>query len=266
LLIVLVFAAVVASARDDEGQLLYPHKWDRKFLGLPKIDKGKQKRPAYTAAEIETIIARALSRDESREAMLYALLAASGLRVGEAMALKVAHFTGDSLEIKKSLWNGVLYDPKTSNGIRIVDLAPELAESLRAFLGTRKSGYIFQTANGKPLHQSNVLRRSLHPILASMGRGEDWKAGFHGFRRFRVTWLRQHSVPEQLIAFWIGHAREKTVTDGYSRICDDSGFRKSLSEQVGSGLPNGIWEKLAMLDPDGPLASHLQTSTQVFVN
>jgi hypothetical protein len=105
----------------------------------------------------------------------------------------------------------------------------------------------------------------LHPILANMGRGVNWKAGFHAFRRYRVTWLRKHSVPEQLIDYWTGHSTEKTVTDGYSKICADGEFRKSIAEQVGSGLPKGIFEKLAMLDPNGPLDSHLSAPAQVLV-
>ena len=51
--------------------------------------------------------------------------------------------------------------------------------------------------------------------------------GCHAFRRFRVTELRKHLVPEDLIAFWLGHGG-KTVTDVYSRLRDDAGFRKQV--------------------------------------
>jgi len=197
--------------------------------------------------------------------MLYMLFSGSGLREGEAFGLEIPHFIGDSLTIKQQLWNGVIGPPKTVAGVRTVDLAPELAARLRQFIGTRKSGYVFRTAKGTPLHASNVLRRSLHPILASMGRGEDWKAGFHAFRRYRVTWLRKQNVPEQLIDYWIGHSTDKTVTDGYSKICEDGEFRKLIAARVGTGLPDEIFGKLAIMDPNGPLDVRLSSPAQVLV-
>jgi integrase len=224
-----VVAAVIASATDEDGQQQFPRKWDRKFLDLPKVDKTNQKRPTYTAADVEAIISRA----DGQEAMLYALLAGTGLRVGEALGLKVQHFSGGSLKIEKALWNGVLYDPKTTNGIRVVDLSQGLAQMLREHIGARRDGYIFQTAKGSPLHQSNVLRRSLHLILAKLGREET--AGFHGFRRFRVTHLRKQETPEDLLRFWIGHG-DKSVTDGYSKLAEDVEYRKAVAERVGTGF------------------------------
>jgi hypothetical protein len=39
---------------------------------------------------------------------------------------------------------------------------------LKEFVGDRTTGFVFRNAEGKPLAQSNVLRRSLHPVLASL--------------------------------------------------------------------------------------------------
>jgi hypothetical protein len=38
-------------------------------------------------------------------------------------------------------------------------------------IGDRKSGLLFSTSTGKPLSQSNILRRWLHPILKQL----NWK-------------------------------------------------------------------------------------------
>jgi integrase len=108
---------------------------------------------------------------------------------------------------------------------------------LCAFIGDRKNGFIFRNENGGPLHQSNLLRRSLHPVLEEMGRG---KSGFHGFRRFRVTHLRKQGTPEDLLRFWIGHG-DKTVTDRYARLKDDKEFRKEVAERVGIGFAIASW-------------------------
>ena len=72
--------------------------------------------------------------------------------------------------------------------MRDIDLHPDAARLLRNFIGSRKSGFLFQTANGTMLDPGNIDRDSLRPILEEMGRGE---AGtlFNVFRRFREVVL-----------------------------------------------------------------------------
>jgi len=72
---------------------------------------------------------------------------------------------------------------------------------LKAFIGDRTSGLVFQNEKGKPLAQSNVSRRSLHPVLESL---KVPSAGFRGFRRVRSTHLSKSRVPESLAKFWMG--------------------------------------------------------------
>jgi hypothetical protein len=54
-------------------------------------------------------------------------------------------------------------------------------------------------------------------------------------RRFRTTWLRKQRAPEDLIQFWLGHAKQ-SVTDGYSKLADDMEFRAKVAETVGTGF------------------------------
>ena len=116
---------------------------------------------------------------------------------------------------------------------------------LKAYLDKRqetlKSDLLFQSKSGLPLQQSNILRRTLHPILENLG---ELTCGCHAFRRFRVTHLRKSGVPEDLIHFWLGHAG-KSVTDDYSKLKDDLEFRKEVAVRVGLGfeLPS---EKVAV--------------------
>jgi integrase len=201
-----VVKMVVASAIGDDGEEIYPRKWNHEFIDLPSIDS--QRTPTFTAEEIESIISQA----DGQYKMLYALLAATGLRIGEALALEVEHVQAGTLSIRQSIWNGVLQSPKTKAGIREVDLTSEMATAIKTFLGNRGSGFLFRGCTGQALGQSNVLRRSLHPILAKLNRE---KCGFHSFRRFRVTYLRKRGTPEDLVRFWIGHG-DKTVTDRYA--------------------------------------------------
>jgi integrase len=121
---------------------------------------------------------------------------------------------------------------KTENGAREVDLHSSVATMLREFIGDRTSGLLFCTRNGKPLSLSNILRRSLHPVLEKLGQP---KAGSHAFRRFRITWLRKNAVPKDLEDFWAGHAPE-TIGDIYSKLKEDVEFRKKVVESLGLGF------------------------------
>ena len=60
----------------------------------------------------------------------------------------------------------IMSGTKTQNAYGIADPHPGVTKMLSDFSGHRKSGYIFGARNGKPLGRSNILRRSLHPILA----------------------------------------------------------------------------------------------------
>jgi integrase len=217
---------VVASATDKNGEQVYPVKWNHDFMDLPEVKD--QRTPAFTAAEISTIVSEA----EGQYQLLYAVFAGTGLRAGEAFALRVEDVQDAVIRVRHSLWNGMLSSPKTKKGVREVDLHSSLAAALQAHIAGRTSGFVFTNEAGGSLHQSNVLRRSLHKILEGIGRE---KCGFHSFRRYRVTHLRKQRVPEDLLRFWIGHA-DKSITDGYSKVKEDVKFRRLTAEQAGLGF------------------------------
>jgi integrase len=227
-----VVKMVVASAIDKNGEQIYPVKWNHNFMDLPEL--GEQRTPTFTADEIGTIVSKA----EGLYQLLYAVLAGTGLRVGEALALRVDDVRDAVIRVQRSLWNGMLHSPKTKNGLREVDLHSSLAQALQAHIGERTSGFVFINDAGGSLHQSNVLRRSLHKILQGMGRE---KCGFHSFRRYRVTWLRKRRVPEDLLRFWIGHA-DKSVTDGYSKVKEDVEYRRVTRSKPASAFTYPLWQ------------------------
>jgi integrase len=190
----------------------------------------KQHQPTFAAETMSSIVRKAEGQDQ----VLYALLAGTGLRVGEAFGLEIRHLSADcrTITVEQSCWEGDIQTPKTRNAYRKVALCASLADLLKAFVGDRQSGLLFTNRTGKPLSQTNLLRRSLHPILAELSIG---KAGFHAMRRFRTTWLRKKRAPEDLIKFWLGHA-EESVTDGYSKLADDVEFREQVAEELGTGF------------------------------
>jgi integrase len=97
-----------------------------------------------------------------------------------------------------------------------------------------------QSCEGRPLSQSNIVRRHLHEALERLGYVNPFtgthKAGNHAFRRFRNTYLRNHTAcPDGLIKFWLGHA-DKDMTDRYDRIREDATFRRDVAERCGFGF------------------------------
>jgi integrase len=107
-----------------------------------------------------------------------------------------------------------------------------LSAVLKDFIGSRTSGILFQTKNGRPLTPRNV-HRDLRKISE--------KATFHAFRRFRITNLREVGVPEDILRFWVGHA-DRSVTDRYSKMKKRIPIRKEWAEKAGLGFdlgPNG---------------------------
>jgi integrase len=236
-----VVKLVVASVVDKEGEQIYPRKWNHDFIQLPVVCKEKQHRPTVTEADLGAI----LPGVKTKYAVLFMLLAGTGLRVGEALALRRTDFGPDCrvLHVRRSIWRGREQEPKTSNAIRAVDIPETLAGVVRSYVAGI-SGYLFATAQGNPLQQRNVLR-VLHGVK---------RIGLHAFRRFRLTWLRKNGVPKDLERYWMGHAPQE-VGDLYSKLKEDVAFRQIWVERTGLGF------ELVHVGPQNAAAAETATVT-----
>jgi len=227
-----VVKSVVASAVNEEGEQLFHRKWNHEFVDMPVVDKSKQNTPHFTSE----VIAGILKSTKGYKQMFCALLSGTGLRAGEAIGLEIdKHISADfrTLYIRQKVRRTKLeLFLKTDAGRRDVDLCPGLAALLKAYVGDRTSGFLFQNWKGSFLSQTNLLRRGLHPALEKLMQP---KAGFHAFRRYRLTWLRKNRVHADLERFWMGHENE-TVGDGYSKMKEDVAFRLEQAETVGLGF------------------------------
>ena len=221
----LVVKLVVASVVNTEGDQIYPRKWNHDFVGMPIVEKDKQPRPTVTESEVTTILAKALPR----YVPLFALLAGTGLRMGEALALKRSDLSPDCrlLNVTHSIWHGNEQEPKTPAAIRVIDIPEALATLLRDYVAD-KTGYLFTTRKGqRPLGPRNVLR-ALHDTGV--------RVGFHAFRRFRTETIRRAGTPQDIERLWLGHA-SATVTDLYARgLRLDEAWRREWCERVGLGF------------------------------
>ena len=235
-----VVKMVVASAVNDEGEEIYPRKWNHEFIDMPIVEEEKQNTPTFSS-EVMTGLA---SWKKKRERMIFILCGAAGLRIGEALGIEInKHVSPDflTISIKQKVHHGrVEQRLKTANGGRQVDLHPTIAALLKEFVGNRKSGFLFCTRKGKPLSPTNIIRRHLHAALKQLNYVNPFtgthKAGNHAFRRFRNTYLRNYTeCPEGLYKYWMGHAG-KDMSDLYDKIKEDVVFRRMWAEKCGFGF------------------------------
>jgi len=252
---VLPVKMVLASATDEQGELLYPRQWNHKFIDMPRVNKPEA--PVFTGEIVTRIVASPIPPKKKWVTMFFTLCAAGGLRFGEALGIDIKHISPDcsTIKIHQKAWRGRMQQfLKTEDGKREIDLHSSVAAMLREFIGERKSGLLFCSKAGNPLGQSNILRRWLHPILKQL----KWKhlesgrttTGAHAFRRFRDTYLKNYtSTPPGIINFWLGWAGEG-MSDLYDKIRHDVEFRKEVAEKAGIGFK--LPSKKPVDGPNGP--------------
>ena len=153
------------------------------------------------------------------------LLAHSGLRIGEALALawKDVDFAASTVRVTSTLVEAAgkveRGDPKTFAGTRTVHLSASVMERLRVqrvSTGTvfKVGGFVFSSANGGPLRISNFRRRRWHPLLKELGFET---CGFHSLRHSHASMLvTRAKVDPVTVAERLGHADAGMTLQVYS--------------------------------------------------
>jgi integrase len=243
---------VVKSLKDGEtGEPIHRRKWDSTVMDLPVVNQKEQRRPSLKASAITQLV----KESEGEEQALYVLLAATGMRISEALALETKHFTnnGRTIQVRQQVDRDaprIVSCLKTDAAYRDIDLHPEIAEFLQRFVGDRK-GLLFVTRKGTPRLHNGIEERWLSKRLRKKGLDEPGM-GWHAFRRFRKTWLRGKRCQEDINIFWMGH-KPKTMSELYSHLFEEIEVRLAEAETVGFGfdLPEKPSEK-AVIAPIAP--------------
>jgi integrase len=224
--------AIVASAVDEKtGEPLYPRTWNSKFIDAPQVLN--QKRPTVTAEQIEAAIEASTTQEEQ---FLYAVLGGTGLRISEALSIRIGPVAEDQTAwlpaenmvcVRATMFGNTEQRGrvKTPNAKRDIDLCLSLNEAIQAFVQTnniQQGQFLFQ----------RWMEDSTADHFRPVGRGIP---GYHSFRRFRVGHLRTAPVIEDLIRFWIGHGAE-SITSAYSRLSEDVGLRREWATMAGLGF------------------------------
>jgi len=225
---------IVASLKRANGEPIHKRTWDADTMDLPIVEHSKQKRPSLKADSISKLI----QESSGQEQALYVLLAATGMRISEALALETKHFTnnGRTIVVEQQVEKNaahIVQHLKTDAAEREIDLHSDIAEYLRKYM-TGMTGLLFKTANGTPYLNGNLEARWLTPRLREMGLDQKGM-GFHAFKRFRKTWLRGQRCLEDINNFWMAH-KPKTMSQLYSHLHEELQLRLDEAERVGYGF------------------------------
>ncbi len=145
---------------------------------------------ALEADELKTLLDSVL-KHYPEHYTLFLLLARTGLRIGEALALQWGDidFNKRFIEVKRSVVRGLITTPKNSKSRR-VDMSLQLAEQMKAHeLESKKKGFaiglgdapefIFTNKQGRAVDKDNWRRRVFYKALKKTG-----------IRRIRIHDLR----------------------------------------------------------------------------
>lgn len=139
-------------------------------------------------------LAAVLAMAPEQYKLLFEVLATTGLRISEGIALQRLHFQIDSSTpevcVRRALVRGRIERPKTKYGKREVRLPDSLVYRLRAHFAAQEdqdsTALVFTNRDGNVLEYSNLLRRHLKPLV------EEVNAAWAGFHTFRHTFASLH--------------------------------------------------------------------------
>jgi len=148
--------------------LLDLSKWNLRFIteNIPQVRK--QKQPTISKDVLNAIIKNTSVNVRSR--VFLALLACTGMRRGELLALQIGPDPSDAnsvwdsdarmIRVRKSVWRSTLQDPKTAAAVRDIDLSTPTNQMLQEFAKGKEQGtFLFCTKSGKHSNGSDITDR-----------------------------------------------------------------------------------------------------------
>src|SRR5581483_7938093 len=136
-------------------------------------------------------------------ASLVLVLYTTGVRIGEACAIRHEDLDGCVLHIRRRLYEGEVDTVKTESSNRKLPIPETLATRLKSL---SKEGWVFQVSNGSPVNPGNALRRF---VLAAARKAEvikeDDKLNWHSFRHSFTVQQRRQGTHPKVLSDLLGH-------------------------------------------------------------
>jgi integrase len=216
---------------------------------LPRRRRGRayeyDERRFLTRQQLERLLAEIPAQWRA----LFELLALTGLRISEAIGLRVMDAALDTeapcVHVRRAIVSGQLTAPKSRYGRRTIPISLELADRLRQLApGRGETELLFRGAHGAALQPGNLRYRVLKP--AAHRAGVPW-ARFHTLRHTCAAMLIDAGASPLRLQRWMGHHSAAFTLDTYGHLLrDDLGLDLTpFGGHVGAGL------RSLLLDHDG---------------
>jgi integrase len=154
---------------------------------------------------------------------LFELLAATGLRISEAVGLRWSDLVLDGaaphLRVRRAIVKRAIVAPKSRHGARVIPLTRELAVVLRAHR-PREAGddaFVFPGRDGAASDQGSLRRRVLVPAAERAGLNG---VGFHTLRHTCASMLIESGVSPLRLQRWMGHHSPAFTLETYGHLID----------------------------------------------
>jgi integrase len=200
-------------------------------IKLPKQTGGRKVIRTFLSARQVVAISTKLKEPH---ATLVLLLYTTGLRIGEAAALRWSDFTGNVLTVSRRVYSGHIDTVKSFKSERKLPVDSSLVERLRA-IGEGHE-WLFRSREGTPLNPGNALKRYVRPAAKAC---EITIGGWHDFRHALSTRLRRDGVHPKVVSDILGHSRVNLAMDVYDRT-DVQDFNQPLAAIAADLVANGI--------------------------
>ena len=216
-----VISGVFNKAIDDEVLQTNPALRMGKYL---RSKKDRREALAPLNSEELSVLLRTVRTHYKEHFPLFLLLARTGLRIGEALALKWEDidFNGRFMEVKRGLVRGKIQTPKNGKNRR-VDMSLQLTQVLNQHLvESKKKGlalglgalpeYIFTNSNGGLIDKDNWRRRVFAKALQKAGLR---KVRIHDLRHTYATLRISKGDNIADVSNQLGHHSVKLTLDTY---------------------------------------------------
>jgi len=193
---------------------------------VPKPRVERVEKPSLSPAQVKAIADNMPAHLKALIVLLYL----TGLRIGEALALKWCDvdFDHSKLYIRRSVWHGTEQTPKSRRSIRAKHLLDGLEQVLRRHrelcVQTEPEDYVFANGSGRSYDPDDLRKRALYPAMDKAGikRNTPGAYGFHLFRHSAGS--QMHAVTGDLkqTQGFLGHSGIGITSDVYVHLKPDS--------------------------------------------
>jgi integrase len=204
--------------------------------GLVVGDRHPKKERAFLEpAQVRTLISALPQPCRS----IVLVLALTGLRIGELLALRRKHleFSAGIIRVRETVYERQFGSLKTRSSRRHVPMSRPVVEMMLAVIGNAGAeDLVFRSRAGTPINPKNLANRALRPACRELKLPV---VGWHSFRHTHAMLLTEVGKSIKTTQAILGHSDLETTLNIYSHPIPES--QRRAVERVAEILdPNGL--------------------------